>query len=353
MNNAELGFNMDQLLIVKPPVMTQFDSTFISRVNSFKEELKQISSVKGAATSWSVPGGDIGRSFNVRQADSSVENKITTRHTGVDYDFMDVYGVKIVAGRNFTPTDHNPDFGKLRNLLINATAAKLLGFKSPEDAIGKRVFRGQREWIVVGVVADYHQKSLRYVMEPMIFMPAYSTNSEITVKITAENAKATIADIERKYLQFFPGNIFEYTFLDESFNRQYQNEKLFGKAFGIFAGLGILVACLGLFGLVMYSTAQRRKEIGIRKVLGASVQSILILLCKDFLILVVIAAVVAFPIAWWMMSNWLEDFAYKISIGWQVFAFAGLLALLIALITVSFQSLKAAVINPVRSLRTE
>jgi putative ABC transport system permease protein len=183
MNKKQLGFNMDTVLVIQPPTLTNFDSTFISRVNSFKEELKQIAHVKAAATSWNVPGGDIGRSFNVRQADSASTNKFTVRHTSVDYDFFRVYGIKLVAGRNFKPTDHDPKGINLRSMLINKSAAKLLGFKSPEDAIGKSILRGTRKWDVVGVVEDYHQKSLRHPLEPMIFMPFYSTNSEISVNL--------------------------------------------------------------------------------------------------------------------------------------------------------------------------
>jgi putative ABC transport system permease protein len=353
MNNKDLGFNLDQVLLVKPPVLTNWDSTFISRVNSFKEDVKKISSVKGAATSWNVPGGDIGRSFNVRQLDSANTNRFTVRHTGVDYDFLQVYGVKLLAGRNFSPADHNPQFDKLHNMLINKTAAKMLGFKSPEDAVGKVLLRNQRKWDIVGVVDDYHQKSPQYALEPMIFMPAYSTNSEISVKISAADVPQSIEAIKKVYLSFFPGNIFEYSFLDESFNRQYKDDQLFGKAFAIFAGLAIFVACLGLFGLAMFSTLQRTKEIGVRKVLGASIKNIIVLLCSDFLILVLVAAFCAFPVAWWLMNNWLQNFAYKINIGWGVFAVAGLSAMLIAFLTVSYQALKAAIRNPVTSLRTE
>ncbi len=354
MNKKELGFNMEQMLIVNAPSLTQFDSTFLDRVNSFKEDLKTLSQVKGAATSWNVPGGDVGRSFNVRQADSATTNKFTLRHTSVDYDFMPLYGVKIIAGRNFVPTDHNPKGQLLKYVLLNESAVKLLGFSSPEAAIGKTILRGERKWDVVGVIGDYHQKSLRYPLEPMLIMPFYSTNSEISVKVnTTADVSKTIAAIKQKYEAFFPGNVFDYTFLDDSFNRQYQNDRLFSKAFGIFSALAIFVACLGLFGLAMFSTIQRTKEIGVRKVLGASVSNILLLLSKDFVKLVVIASVIAFPIAWWVMNKWLEDFSYRINIGWSVFIIASVAALLVALITISFQAIKAAIANPVKSLRTE
>ena len=203
------------------------------------------------------------------------------------------------------------------------------------------------------MVEDYHQKSLRHPLEPMIFMPFYSTNSEISVKLTAGDLPGTIAQIKKKYESFFPGNLFDYSFLDETFNRQYENEQLFGKAFGIFAGIAIFVACLGLLGLTMFATIQRTKEIGVRKVLGASVSSIVMLLSKSFLKLILLSTIVAFPLAWWVMSTWLQDFAYRVNMGWWIFILAGASALLIALATISFQAIKAAVANPVKSLRTE
>ena len=353
MNHKELGFNMDQVLIVKPPTLTNWDSTFISRTNSFKEELKQLAHVKAAATSWSVPGGDIGRSFNVRQADSATTNRFTVRRTAVDYDFLNVYGIKLIAGRNFTQADHDPRGSKLHNMLINRSAAKLLGFSSPANAIGKTILSGDRKWDVIGVVDDYHQKSLRYPLEPIIFMPFYSTNSQISVKLTPGDLPGTIQQIKRKYEAFFPGNLFDYNFLDETFNRQYENELLFKKAFGIFAGLAIFVACLGLLGLTMFATIQRTKEIGVRKVLGASVSNIVVLLSKNFIKLILLSTIVAFPLAWWAMHLWLEDFAYRVNIGWWIFILAGASALLIALTTISFQAIKAAIANPVKSLRTE
>lgn len=353
MNRTALGFNMDQLLVIRPPVLTKWDSTFINRENLFKEELKQLSHVKGAATSWNIPGGETGRSFNVRRTDSGSLTKNTVRHTGIDYDFLDVYQVKLLAGRNFIPTDHNPNFGKLHNIIINEMATKLLGFTSPQDAIGKSILRGDKKWDVVGVVANYHQKSLRYPLEPMIFMPAYSTNSAITVRITPTDVSSTINAIKKKYDAFFPGNLFDFIFLNDRFNRQYRDEQLFGKVFGIFAGFAILIACLGLFGLSLFATMQRTKEIGVRKVLGASISNLVFLLSKDFLRLIILANVIAFPVAWWIMHGWLQDFAYRTNLSWWIFALAGVIAILIAAITISLQTIKASIANPVNSLRTE
>lgn len=353
MNKKALGFNMDQVVVLNPPWLTKFDSTYIDKVNAFKEDLKQLAAVKGATTSWNVPGGETGRSFNVRQADSATTNRFTMRHTSIDYDFVSVYGIKLVAGRNYTRGDHNTDFHKLNNIMINKNAATLLGFSSPETAIGRDILRGDRRWTVIGVIDDYHQKSLRYPTEPMLFFPFYSTNSSISVKLHTSDIPPTIAAIKKKYESFFPGNYFDYVFLDERFNRQYQTDQLFGKVFTIFASLAIFVACLGLFGLALFATLQRTKEIGIRKVLGASVSNILLLLSKDFIKLIAIASVIAFPLAWYVMNQWLQEFSYRIGISWWIFAIAGGASLIVALVTISLQAIKAALANPIKSLRSE
>ena len=353
MNKTSLGFNMDQLVIIRPPVLTKWDSTFINKTNQFKEEVKKLALVKGAATSWSVPGGELGRSFNVRQADSGSTARNTVRHTGIDYDFLPLYEVKLISGRNFLPSDHNEDFTKLHNIIINQSASNILGFSSPDAALGRRIVRGDMTWDIVGVVADYHQKSLRYPLEPIIFFPAYGTFSDISIKISSADVSKTLSAIKGIYDKFFPGNLFDYVFLDDRFNRQYKNEQLFGKVFGLFACFAIFIACLGLFGLSLFATMQRTKEIGVRKVLGASVSNILLLLSRDFLKLIMVANIIAFPVAWWIMHNWLQDFAYRTNLSWWIFLSAAIIALIIAIVTIGLQTIKASMANPVKSLRTE
>jgi putative ABC transport system permease protein len=202
-------------------------------------------------------------------------------------------------------------------------------------------------------VEDYHQKSLRYPLEPIWYRPAYSTNSTISVKIKPTQVKSTIDAVRDKYEAFFPGNLFAYSFIDDSFNKQYENEQLFAKAFGIFALLAIFVASLGLFGLAMFSAVQRTKEIGVRKVLGATVNSIVVLVSKDFIKLIVVANIIAFPIAGLVMHWWLRDFTYRVNMSWWIFAAAGGGALLLAVATISVQAVKTALLNPVTSLRSE
>jgi putative ABC transport system permease protein len=324
LNAQDLGMNISQMLVVNGPELVQWDSTFIGRENSFTEELKQVPHVSGAATSQNIPGGETGRSFNVRRSDQDSTVNFTMRHNSIGIGYLDLYKIKILAGRDFTYTDYGPRApGQLRNLILNESAVKLLGFPSPQEAVGKTIIRGGRKWEVIGVINDYHQKSLHYPVEPGMFWPYYSPNSPISIKVDTKDLPQTIASIRQKYAKFFPGNIFDYSFLDERFNAQYSNDRLLGKVFAIFSGFAIFIACLGLLGLSLFTTAQRTKEIGVRKVLGASVSNIVVLLSKDFVKLVLLAFLIASPLAWWIMNNWLQDFAYRINISGWIFLGAG------------------------------
>ncbi|MBD0257280.1 MAG: ABC transporter permease [Cytophagales bacterium] len=353
MSEKALGINIDQMLVVSPPRLTEWDSTFIKRMESFKEEVKGIANVTGAATSSGIMGDDLGREFEVRRAGTDEKAYFTVRSLYTSYDYVDVYGIKLVAGRKFSPLDHHPDGSKLHNILINEKAAQVLGFASPREAVGKQVVVYDKAWDVVGVLADYHQKSLRNPIEPLIMFPAYNTRNPISVKVQAENLPATVAAIKRKYEAFFPGNLFDYTFLDQQFARQYKDDRLFGKVFGLFSGFAILVACLGLFGLSLYAITQRTKEIGVRKVLGASEISLLLLLSKDFLRLVLLSNLLAWPLAWWGMQLWLQGFTYRITLSPWLLLLPTVIVFVVALITVGLQTLRATRANPVHSLRSE
>ncbi|HXO74471.1 MAG TPA: FtsX-like permease family protein, partial [Puia sp.] len=295
MSNQELGMNIDHILIVKPPFLSSFDSTFIERENAFKQDLRQISGISGAATANRIAGDEMGRTFNVHRADDNSGAHYTLRNMGVDFDFIDVYGIKLIAGRKFEPRDYNADYNKLHNILLSSSATRLLGFASVQDAVGKQIMMFNKKWDVIGVINDFHQKSLRYAIEPIVFQPFYGTNNSISVKINTGNIAATMAAVKSRYEAFFPGNPFDYGFLDEVYNLQYKNDQLFGKAFALFAGFAIFIACLGLLGLSLFGTTQRIKEIGVRKVLGASISNIVLLLSTDFVALILVAFVIAAP----------------------------------------------------------
>jgi putative ABC transport system permease protein len=353
MSGQELGINIDHIVAVKPPRMTNFDSTFIQRENNFKNEVKQLTGVSGAATANRLAGREMSRAFNIHRADDNSGDHYTLRNMGVDFDFVDLYGLNVVAGRKFEPSDYHTNYDDLHNVLLTASATRLLGFASAQAAVGRQVVMYDKKWDVVGVVNDFHQKSLRYPMEPTILQPFYSPANWISIKVNTGNVRATMEAVKGKYTSFFPGNPFDYFFLDESFNRQYKNDQLFGTAFALFAGFAILIACLGLLGLALFGTSQRIKEIGVRKVLGASVGNIVLLLSKDFVVLIGIAFVIAAPVAWFLMHQWLQDFAYRIPLSPWIFAAAGVLATLIALVTISWQAIRAALTSPVKSLRSE
>ncbi|HZY81313.1 MAG TPA: ABC transporter permease [Cyclobacteriaceae bacterium] len=375
MNDADLGINIDNMLIVTSPELTAWDSTFIQRVENYKQEISKLPGVKSVSTSSRLPGHRLGRSFGIRLADMPADQKYTLSNYSVDYGFFDVYGVKVLAGRGFIPTDHNPDFSELKSVIINESAVKLLGLSSNEDAIGRQMVWGQtnrpagaprsaggggvtlgpvdRLWTIIGVINDFHQESLKKPKEPIVFRPVYSTNATTSIKYAVGEEKHVIADVEKLYKKFFPGNSFEYSFLEERYNNQYNDDNRFGKVVGIFTFLGIVISCLGLIGLSSYTAVQRTKEIGIRKVLGATTFSIVSLLSFDFIKLVLVATLLSLPLAWYAMDGWLASYPYRITLGWLVFAVPVVLILVIAALTISAQVLKTAMADPARTLKYE
>jgi putative ABC transport system permease protein len=282
-----------------------------------------------------------------------VDNAIDMQTWAVDYDYLKTMGMEIVKGRNFSP-----EFGTDSTaILITETTAKLLGY---DDPINKNLYAPAGEYEdnsfvplhIIGVVKDFHFESLRQEIGPLCMRLGNSTGT-ISFKVAAASTGGLINQIENKWKAMAPELPFSYRFLDDSFNEMYKNEQRVGSLAITFAVLAILIACLGLFGLVTYMAEQRTKEIGIRKVLGASITNVVTMISKDFLVLVAVACVIAFPVAWYAMDKWLADYAYRIDIEWWIFLAAGFTALAIALITISFKAIKAAIVNPVKSLRTE
>src|ERR1700744_107782 len=352
MSSQKLGVNIDQVVVVNGPQVVTHD-TADTRAKAFLAELKQISTVKNVATSFWVPGNETGRNFDIRADHTDPNAHYTMRFNGVSTDYIKTYGMTLVAGRDFLVSDYAQKYENLRSVILNVNATKLLGFSSPQAAVGQTMLNDKSKWTIIGVVADSHQKSLRYAIEPTFFRPQLSIGAQISVKMSTSNPTQTIASIKATYEKFFPGNIFDYAFLDQRYNDQYKNDALFGEAFGIFGGFAIFIASLGLLGLSLFATLQRTKEIGVRKVLGASVSNIVLLLSKDFIRLVIVAIVIATPRAGRILHHWLQDFAYHIGISRGIVARARRVAIAIALATISFQAVKAATANPVKSLRSE
>ncbi|MBV4359506.1 ABC transporter permease [Pinibacter aurantiacus] len=342
MRKRDLGFSKDQMLVVS----TQGDPARFA----LKNAVNSLPNVKSTALSSSVPGsGNPG-------AYSEIENKKGDLQIAnldlyfVDWNYIPQYKIKMVAGRSFSK-----DFGTdtTQAMVVNESVTKLLGYSSPQEAVGRKFKQWGREGKIIGVMQDFHFRSLQQPIKPLTMRIEPDGCDLLSVNITGGNVPATLASIEKKWKEMIPNRPFSYFFMDEFFDRQYRGEERFGNLFLNFAILAIFISCLGLLGLASYSTMQRTKEIGVRKVLGASVTNITALLSSDFIKLVLIAIVIASPLAYIGMHKWLEGFAYRTSVSWWVFLLAALTAIFIALFTVSFQAIKAAVANPVKSLRSE
>ena len=354
MSQQDLGIKVDQIMTINSPEMTQWDSTFIDQMNAFKAELTKLPHVQSAATSSRAPGERMGRIFQIQKlGEGTDESSYTSNFINADFEYAKTYQLNPLSGRFFRKTDHSPDWVALDKIVVTQATVKMLGYANNEAAIGQALSFWDKNWRIIGVVPDFHQRSLHHNIEPIIFIPSYSPGNLLSLHISGKQVDQTIGQINSTYQEFFPGNTFHYNFLDEHFQRLYEADLRFGNILSFFTLLTILIACFGLFGLASYTTFLRTKEIGIRKVLGASSASIVALLSKDFLKLVFIAILIASPLAWYLMDVWLENFAYRISIQWWVFVVTGLATFLIAFGTVGFQSVKAALGNPVESLRSE
>jgi len=342
--NQKLGFEKDQVLVVSNP------GSLGNNIIPFKEALRKFSSVMDVSGSNTLPGKGFS---NIGFGAEAVDQSFTLNLCVCDYDFLKTLKLKLAQGRFFSR-----DFVSDSNAaVLNEKAVELLGWNNP---IGKRInnwAQNRGNFVVIGVIKDYHYESLHHKIRPMaLFLSGgYYTNVErcISVRLNSENISGTIKYIENTWNNFAQNMPFEYSFLDEDFDNLYINEKQTRKLFTIFSCLAIFIACLGLFGLVSFIADRKTKEIGIRKVLGASVSGIVTILNKSFIKLVLIANFIAWPAAWYAMNRWLQNFAYRIKLSWWMFVLAALISLMIALITVSSQTVKAALKNPVNSLRYE
>lgn len=351
MQDQPLGMDIQQRVVVEGPADFKGDSE--AKMSTFKQRLTSQSFIKGLAGSNSLPG----KSYNFLASGITplVARPEDKDHSYamfiIDHEFIPTYGIDVVAGRNFKQEEAEASWNNLPKVMLNGKAARQLGFDNPESAVGQSILWG-RPYEVVGVIADYHHMSLREEINPMVLLAAQASGY-FTLIMDTNDLQKKLAHIQSIYQEIFPGNPFSYSFLDEIYGKQYQAEQQLSKAFSIAGALAILISCLGLFGLAAYTVQQRTKEIGIRKVLGASTQSLLNLISRDFLILVGIAMVLAFPMAWYAMQSWQADFPYQAGLSWMTFVWAGVGSLGLALVTVGFQAVRAAWSNPVESIRNE
>jgi putative ABC transport system permease protein len=345
--NKSLGYTKDHVLIIEDMHAAG------DKAQIFKQEIQQLGQVESATLTGYLPTPSYrsdGSFFE--EGTTNQEDAVQMQRWVVDYDYVNTLGLKIIAGRNFDKKYATDSLA----MIVNETAVKIMGIQ-PEEAIGKRMkadFTNQDATFstIIGVVKDFHFESLRNSIDGLS-MSIGNPNGKLAVKINSGDLTNTVSHIESIWKKIVPGQPFNYSFMEESFNTTYQAERRLGSIFTVFTLLSILIACLGLFGLAAFNAEKRSKEIGIRKVLGASVSQITYKLSIDFLKLVGIAILISLPLAWYAMNKWLEDFEYRIEIGWGVFVLATVLAIAISILTVSYQGIKAAIANPIKSLRTE
>ena len=346
--NKDLGFSKEQVLIVDDVY------TLGNKRASFKEEVAKLGYVKNATLSsyFPTPSSRSDSTFSPEDGLTDQERAVSMQTWGVDHDYISTLGFEIIAGRNFDRAFKNDS----TSIIVNESAITTMGL-SPEEAIGKRYTSDLGEEnpefrTIIGVVKDFHFSPFREDIEGLS-LHLESFAGSMAIKLSTTDFQTAIAGVEDVWNKLAPGQPFHHYFMEDSFNRTYKAEQRLSHIFFIFTSLSILIACLGLFGLAAFNAEKRTKEIGVRKVLGATVGQITFKLTQDFLRLVAVGILVALPIGWFAMDKWLQDFSYRISIGWEVFIIAPLLAVIIAIFTVSYQSIRAAVVNPVKSLRTE
>ncbi len=343
MQNKNPGYDKEQVLFLP-------DARLLGKnQNAFKQQLSQNKEVVATSISWSVPGRSPMDGTQIYPRNETGNGKeIHANIFHVDDDYLKTLGIPVIKGRNFSKeftTDSSA-------VVINQAMVRELGW-SNTDPIGKTIVRsGQKEFKVLGVVEDFNYASAKEKVSPLMMMLGKNSGG-LVIKINTRNVKGFLGDLKKQWDAFKPDGPLEYTFLDDNFAKLYASELRTQQIFSAFAIIAIIIATLGLFGLSAFIIEQRTKEIGIRKVLGASVQNVLLLVSKDFLMLVGIAFLISIPVTWWAMHNWLQDFAYRINIQWWIFALAGIMAILISILTISFQAIKAAIANPVKSLRSE
>jgi putative ABC transport system permease protein len=344
-----LGYNRSQVLIVQ----NIFELNKQAKI--FKQEVKEIPGVINATMTGFLPTSNW-KSTAIYFKDASLDQKrsMFPQNWEIDEDYVSTLGMKMASGRSFSKDMQTDSTG----IVINESAAKFLGFNNAVNKTlykslgGKQTLDNVKQYHVIGVVKDFNFSSLRENVGPVV-MTLAENNGALSIRVNTSNLPALLSQIKDKWKGLSPNVQINYSFMDQEFDASYRTEQLTGKIAIVFTTLAIVIACLGLFGLAAYAAEQRTKEIGIRKVLGANVSAIVSMLSKDFMKLVFISILIASPLAWYLMTKWLQDFAYRINIQWWVLVLAGVAALFIAFITVSFQSIKAAIANPVDSLKNE
>jgi putative ABC transport system permease protein len=348
MQDQDLGVDIEQTVVLRSPGVT--DSTYRQKYQVFKQKISENTGVISVTASTSVPGSQPDwNAGGIRRLSQGEDEQNQYRVIMTDGSFNKGFGLEMHSGREFSDEVANEN----KNVLLNETASRRMGFATPEEAINDQIFFWGDTFNIVGVMKDYHQESLKKSFDALIFRYDEAPNGFYSVKVNTAEIKDLMVILESDWEEVFPGNPFQYFFLDEHFGQQYKADQQFGTIFGIFSGLAIFIASLGLFGLSSLTAIQRTKEIGIRKVMGATLVGLLRLISKDFIILIMIAIGLSIPLSVWIMNSWLQDFAARIPLSWWIFAIPSLTVVIITLVTVCVHTIKVATVNPVKSLNYE
>jgi putative ABC transport system permease protein len=357
MRNQDLGLNIDQTLVIKGPDVA--DSTYNDKLSAFKAELLKHPVIKGITASTSIPGSKVQwNAGGIRRVSDDDTKSNQYRVIGIDYDFVSAYNLSLVTGRSFS-REYGSDAG---SVLFNEEAIKLMGFETPENAIGVDIYFWGNNYKIIGVLKNFHQESLKENYDALIFRFTPGTRNYFSIRLNYNGVagsdsykltQSTIETIKDNWEQFFPGNPYDYFFLSDHYDNQYHAEKQFRTIFQLFAVLAIIIACLGLFGLSWFIIIQRTKEIGIRKVNGASSINVLKLISADFFKLVLIGIILAAPVSWYISMSWLEKYPYKVGFSWWYFLLSGIVILAISALTIGYNVMAIAHTNPARSLKYE
>lgn len=343
-NSADLGFDKEAVLIA--PGYT--DSVSLQKMQSFKQQVLQIPGVKSASFTSDAPSSDNNSSTNFNFNHSKKDPGFDLFLKIGDADYFKTFGLHFIAGKAYDPSD------TARQVVINQTLMQKLAIKNADDAIGKTISFGNSSWVsITGVVEDFKTNSLREEIKPIVIYPQKVNESEVAVKFQTRNISATVASVQKLWENTYPEYAYSGYFLDDNIAKFYKQENQLALVYKLFAGIAIFISCLGLYGLVSFMVVQKTKEVGIRKVLGASVSSIVVLFSKEFLVLIVISFALAMPVGWYLMNGWLQTFAFRISINVWIFILALGVSVIIAWMTVGYKAINAALVNPVKSLRNE
>ena len=353
MLNKDLGLDIKDTMVIYGPSESDWDSTFISKIDRFRNKVEGISGVSSVSTSNRVAGERMGRVFHVTSEQQPDADNLTLNMMSVDFNFKDHYNLKMMEGRGFEPTDHHFDGFKVDKIMLNEAATSYLGYATPQEAVGSQINFWDQAWTIVGVVNNFHQMTMHEKISPIVFMPFYSTENYYSVKLDQPATEAIIASVKANYMDIFPGNYFDYFFLEDRYRAHYQSEQRLAVISRVFTVLAIIMVILGIYGLITMALERKIKEIGIRKILGARVHQLLLHISKDFVWLMLVAIIIGIPLSIYLINLWKAGFAYTAPVGIDSFLLGIAVIMVFTSIPVLLQTRKVVSNNPVDSLRSE